>query len=92
MAPKIKANNQQPTRAPAVKRALETSQLDDDAFTTPTKAARKTRSAEDMASRTANENFVDFTDHQKHAIRAQENGNRTLQEELVYQNELKMAN
>ena len=61
MAPKRKANNQQPTRG--LERALETSQLDDDAFTSPTKAAGKPRSAEDMASRTVNGNFVDFADH-----------------------------
>ena len=77
MAPKRKANNQQPTRAPKVKRVLETALLDDDAFATPTKCARKRRSAEDVASRTVNENFADFTDHQKHAIRAPENEDRT---------------
>ena len=90
MAPKKKARIEQPTRG--VKRAFEVSQLDDDAFTTPTKAARKTRSAEDMASRTVKEHFSDFTDHQKHVIRAEANEHRTLQEELVFQNELRMTN
>ena len=68
MALKKKARIEQPNKG--VKRALETSQLDDDAFATPTKATRKTRSAEDMASRTVMEHFFDFTDHQKHVIRA----------------------
>ena len=90
MALKRKANNQQPKQG--VKRALETSQLDDDAFTTPTKAARKTRSAEYMASRTVMEQFSEFTDHQKHVIRAEANENNTLQEDLVFQNELRMTN
>ena len=90
MALKKKARIEQPTRG--VKRALEVSQLDDDAFTTPTKAARKTRTADDLASRTVKEHFADFTDHQIHVIRAEANENTTLQEELVLQNELRMSN
>ena len=77
MAPKKKARIEQPTRG--VKRAFEFSQLDDDAFTTPTKAARKTRTADDAASRTVKDNVVDFTDHQIHLMRAEANENRTLQ-------------
>ena len=78
MAPKKKARIEQPTKG--VKRKLEDAQLDDDAFTTLTKAARKTRTADDLASNTVTENVADFTDHQIHVIRAEANANRTLQE------------
>ena len=78
MAFKKKARIEQPTRG--VKRKLEDSQLDDDAFTTPTKAARRTRTADDAASRTVKEHFADSTDHQIHVIRAEANEKRTLQE------------
>ena len=71
---------------------MEDSQPDDDAFTTPTKCARKTRTAAEVASRTAKDNFVDFTDHQLHVLRAEANDNRTLIEELVMQNNLRMSN
>ena len=63
-----------------------------EAFTTPTKVARITRSAEDMARRTFLENVADFSDHQKHSIRVPENEKGTLTEELVHQNELRMSN
>ena len=78
MAPKKKARIEQPTRG--FKRKPEDSQLDDDAFTTPTKAARRTRTADDAASRTVQDNFADFTDNQIHVIRAEANENRKLQE------------
>ena len=90
MAPKKKARIELPTRG--VKRKSEYSQLDDDALTTPSKAARRTRTADDAASRTVKENFADFTDHQIHVMRAEANDNRTLQDELVLQNELRMSN
>ena len=91
MAPKRK-QQQQPKKAAAPKRAIEVFQLDCEAFTTPTKSARRTRSAEDMAKRTANENVADFIDHQKHPIRVLENDGRTLTEELVHQHDLRMSN
>ena len=75
-----------------VKRKPEDSQLDDDAFTTPTKCARKTRTVDDLTSRTVKENFVDFNNHQLHVLRAEANDNRTLIEELVMQNHLRMSN
>ena len=75
-----------------VKRKLEDSQLDDDAFTTPTKCARRIRTADDLTSRTVKENFADFNDHQLHVLRAEANDNRTLIEELVMQNHLRMSN
>ena len=74
-----------------VKRKLEDSQLDDDAFTTPTKCARRIRTADDLTSRTVTENFADFNDHQLHVLRAEANDNRTLIEELVMQNNLRMS-
>ena len=74
-----------------VKRKLEDSQLDDDAFTTPTKCARRTRTADDLTSRTVKENFADFNDHQLHVLRAEANHNRTLNEELVMQSNLRMS-
>ena len=86
MALKKKARIEQSTKG--VKRKPEDSQLDDDASTTPIKAARKTRTADDLASRAVKEHSADFTDHQIHVIRAEANENRTLQEELVLQNEL----
>ena len=62
MAPKRK-QQQQPQKAAAPKRAIEVFQLDCEAFTTPTKSARRTRSAEDNAKRTVNANVVDFKRH-----------------------------
>ena len=81
MAPNKKNKIEQATKG--VKRKLEDSQLDDDAFTAPTKCARKTKTADDLASRTAKDNVADFTDHQFHVLRAEANDNRTLIEELV---------
>ena len=89
MAPHKKLKVDQATKG--VKRKLEDSQLDDDAFTTPTKCARRTRTVDDLASRTAKDNFADFTDHQLHVLRAEANDNRTLIEELVMQNNLRMS-
>ena len=78
MAPTKKARIEQSTKG--VKSKLEDSQLDDDAFTTPTKAARKTRTADDLVSRAVKEHFADFTDHRIHVIRAEANENKTLHE------------
>ena len=91
MAPKRK-QQQQPKKAAAPKMAIEVFQLDCEAFTTPTKSVRKTRSAEDIAKRTINENVADFMVHQKHSIRVPENNDRTSTEEFVHQNELRMSN
>ena len=89
MAPNKKLKVDQATKG--VKRKLEDSQLDDDAFTTPTKCARRIRTADDLTSRTVKENFADFNDHQLHVLRAEANDNRTLIEELVMQNNLRMS-